>query len=82
MEGAAVAHVCILNKVPFIIIRALSDFADDTAETHNEHEKPAADIASEITEYICVNLWKEYTINNEIKAWANKNYRYRRIDLS
>lgn len=56
MEGAAVAHVCIINKVRFIIIRALSDFADDTAETHNEHEKPAADIASEITEYICVNL--------------------------
>lgn len=56
MEGAAVAHVCVLNKVRFIIIRALSDFADDTAESHNEHEKPAADIASEITEYICVNL--------------------------
>lgn len=56
MEGAAVAHVCILNSVPFIIIRALSDFADDTAETHNDNEKPAADTASKITEFICVNL--------------------------
>lgn len=56
MEGAAVAHVCVLNKIRFVIIRALSDFADDTAQAHNEHEKPAADIASEITEYICNNL--------------------------
>jgi adenosylhomocysteine nucleosidase len=27
MEGAAVAHVCYLNKTPFIIVRAISDMA-------------------------------------------------------
>ena len=27
MEGAAIAHVCHVNQVPFIVIRALSDKA-------------------------------------------------------
>jgi adenosylhomocysteine nucleosidase len=27
MEGAAIAHTCYLNKVPFIVVRALSDMA-------------------------------------------------------
>ncbi|WP_147202570.1 5'-methylthioadenosine/adenosylhomocysteine nucleosidase [Segetibacter aerophilus] len=31
MEGAAVAQICYQEKVPFIIIRSLSDSADDTA---------------------------------------------------
>lgn len=31
MEGAAVAHVCVLNKVPFVIIRSISDRADHSA---------------------------------------------------
>lgn len=29
MEGAAIAHTCYLNKIPFVIIRAISDNADD-----------------------------------------------------
>ncbi len=32
MEGAAIAHTCVLNKVPYVIIRAISDTADDSAE--------------------------------------------------
>lgn len=32
MEGAAIAHAAYLNKVPFVIIRAISDKADDSAE--------------------------------------------------
>lgn len=32
MEGAAIAHVCLLNEVPFVAIRALSDNADEEAE--------------------------------------------------
>lgn len=32
MEGASVAHAAFLNKVPFVIIRAISDKADDSAE--------------------------------------------------
>lgn len=31
MEGAAIAQICFLNQVPFLIIRAISDKADDSA---------------------------------------------------
>ena len=31
MEGAAMAQVAVLNKVPFVILRAISDKADDEA---------------------------------------------------
>lgn len=31
MEGAAIAHSAYLNKIPFVIIRAISDKADDSA---------------------------------------------------
>ncbi|MCC8097389.1 MAG: 5'-methylthioadenosine/adenosylhomocysteine nucleosidase, partial [Eubacterium sp.] len=30
MEGGAIAQTCVLNKVPFVIIRAISDSADDS----------------------------------------------------
>jgi adenosylhomocysteine nucleosidase len=39
MEGAAIAHSCWLNGVPFVVIRSMSDMADDgeeTASTFNE----------------------------------------------
>jgi len=32
MEGAAIAHAAYLNKIPFLIVRAISDKADDSAE--------------------------------------------------
>ena len=31
MEGAAIAHAAYLNDIPFLIIRAISDKADDSA---------------------------------------------------
>lgn len=31
MEGAAIAHTAYLNKIPFVILRAISDKADDSA---------------------------------------------------
>lgn len=34
MEGAAIAHVAYLNKVPCVIIRSISDKADDSAEVN------------------------------------------------
>lgn len=34
MEGAAIAHVCHLNYIPFVIIRAISDKADQSAEVN------------------------------------------------
>lgn len=36
MEGAAIAHACSLNKVPFVIIRCMSDCADDSANSTYE----------------------------------------------
>lgn len=34
MEGASIAHVCHLNQVPFVIIRAMSDQADGSAHVN------------------------------------------------
>lgn len=31
MEGASIGHVCYLNSVPFVVIRAISDGGDDSA---------------------------------------------------
>ena len=43
MEGAAIGHVCTLNSVPFVIIRAMSDKADGTAHVnYNEFVEVAA----------------------------------------
>lgn len=47
MEGAAIAHVATVNKVPFVIIRAISDFADEDADNSFESfENIAADRAA------------------------------------
>lgn len=43
MEGASIAHGAYLNQVPFVIIRAISDKADDSAEMdYPTFEKAAA----------------------------------------
>lgn len=43
MEGAAIAHGAYLNNIPFVIIRAISDKADDSAEMdYPSFEKAAA----------------------------------------
>jgi adenosylhomocysteine nucleosidase len=34
MEGAAVAHVCVMNDIPFVIIRSMSDQADGSAHVN------------------------------------------------
>lgn len=31
MEGAAIGHVCVRNGIPFVILRSMSDMADETA---------------------------------------------------
>jgi len=57
MESAAIGHACFLNNVPFVIIRALSDTADEgAAGDFMEFAAAAAKTASEITEYIVKNL--------------------------
>lgn len=49
MEGASIAHVCSLNKVPFVIIRAMSDKADGSADvTYEEFVVDAAHNSKDI----------------------------------
>lgn len=49
MEGAAIAHVAVVNKIPFAVIRTASDFADENADiSFEEVEKTAARRASYI----------------------------------
>lgn len=44
MEGAAIAQAAFLNDIPFLIIRAISDKADDSASMdYGEFEKKAID---------------------------------------
>lgn len=44
MEGAAIAHGAYLNNIPFVILRAISDKADDSAEMdYPSFERAAAE---------------------------------------
>lgn len=54
MEGAAIAQVCHLNHIPFVIIRAISDKADDSEEVSFEifAKKAAALSASAVIHMI------------------------------
>ena len=56
MEGAAIGHVCYLNDIEFIIIRSISDKADDSSSLdYKEFEKIA--ISNSVN--IVNNLLKE-----------------------
>ncbi|WP_072723987.1 5'-methylthioadenosine/adenosylhomocysteine nucleosidase [Tepidibacter thalassicus] len=49
MEGAAIGHTCYLNNVPFVIIRAMSDKADGSADVNfNEFVNKAAHNSKDI----------------------------------
>lgn len=57
MEAAAVAHVCHVAKVPFIVIRALSDIAGKVSHVSFEEFLPlAAKHSSEIVAKLVENL--------------------------
>lgn len=57
MEGAAIAHTCFLNQVPFVIIRAISDKADQSADINfEEFVDIAAKNASKMIEGILKHL--------------------------
>lgn len=50
MEGAAIAHTAYLNDIPFMVIRCISDLADDNGdEDYDEFEVIAAQKASDFT---------------------------------
>ena len=51
MEGAAIAHACWLNRIPFVVIRAISDGADEEANMSFEQFcKLAAKRSSDLVE--------------------------------
>ena len=53
MEGAAIAQVCYLNNVPFVILRAISDKADDSGHmSFEEFEKKAAANSACVVRYM------------------------------
>ena len=53
MEGGAIAQVCYLYDTPFVIIRAISDKADDSEEmSYIEFEAAAAERCAAITRYM------------------------------
>ena len=57
MEGAAIAQVAYQNGVPFVIIRAISDKADDSAEMdYPTFERIAAEHCASITRTLARNL--------------------------
>ena len=57
MEGAAIAHVCYRNGVPFVILRAISDKADDSAEMdYPTFERISAHRCAQITQTMAKHL--------------------------
>ena len=49
MEGAAIAHACAINDVPFVVIRTISDNADDNAEfSFEQFAEKTAQISSRL----------------------------------
>lgn len=57
MEGASIAHGAYLNKLPFVIIRAISDKADDSAEMdYPSFERAAARHSARLVEHMITNI--------------------------
>ena len=51
MEGAAIAQACVLNSIPFVIVRAISDKADGSdSENYQDFEDAAAVHCANIVE--------------------------------
>ena len=59
MEGAAISHAAWRNGVPFVVIRAISDKADDTAQMdYPTFEAIAAQRCSSVTQLLVKNIAK------------------------
>lgn len=57
MEGAAIAHACTVNQIPFVIIRCLSDCADDSANnTYLFNEETCAKMCADFVENLVNHL--------------------------
>ncbi len=57
MEGGAIAQTCYLNRLPFVIIRAISDSADDSGSMdYPTFKKMAAENSARIVHYMIKNI--------------------------
>ena len=57
MEGAAVAHAAFLNKIPYVVIRAISDKADGSAHMdYPEFERAAAAHSAKLVENLVIRV--------------------------
>lgn len=57
MEGAAIAHGATLNNIPFVILRAISDKADNSAEMdYPVFEQAAAKHSARLVEELIKNI--------------------------
>ncbi len=60
MEGASVAQVCCLNGVPFVILRAISDKADNSGHMDfKEFERKAAKNSARLVRFM-LEHWQEF----------------------
>lgn len=59
MEGAAVAQVCHMNEVPYVILRSMSDKADGTADVN-------------FAEFTALAARRSFEILNEMAARLNR----------
>ncbi|MBR6638482.1 MAG: 5'-methylthioadenosine/adenosylhomocysteine nucleosidase, partial [Lachnospiraceae bacterium] len=56
-EGASIAQAAYLNNIPFVIIRAISDKADDSAEMdYPTFEKAAAKHSANLVKHMICKL--------------------------
>lgn len=57
MEGAAIAHAAYLNEVPYVVIRAISDKADGSAQMdYPEFERAAAKHSAKLVETLVTRV--------------------------
>ena len=57
MEGSAIAHACTVNKVPFIIIRCMSDMADESVKaTYSFNEDTCAEASAKFVLEVLKNI--------------------------
>lgn len=60
MEGAAIAHASWRNGVPFVVIRAISDKADDSAQMdYPTFEAIAAERCAKVTQYMAKKIFEQ-----------------------
>ena len=63
MEGAAIGQAAYLNEIPFVILRAISDKADNSAEMdYPTFEKKAAEHCAKLVEEFIVELQDTYNM--------------------